>query len=239
MRGIDVSHYQDGLNIASIQKSGFDFAILKITEGVNVYDGLAPYFYMQARQANIPTGGYCYSHALTPEEARDEAKAIIARLSGFPMPLGLYLDMEDQTQLALSNKQLQSVALAWCEEIEKAGYIPGIYGSEGTLWAKLDPDALDENVIVWVAHYGKQPDVCCDLWQSSDSGKVDGYNGPVDTDEVRSSRFASLVYAYYYGNYQEQHEDADNISLAKFAAFLKTEEFKKTFHAWEEKVNVR
>ena len=91
MRGIDISHYQKGLDIGVLPTAGFDFAILKITEGSSHADETAPSFYMRARAAGIPVGGYCYSRALTPEAARPSASRRIAsgsRLLSLPRTYG-------------------------------------------------------------------------------------------------------------------------------------------------------
>jgi hypothetical protein len=48
-------------------------------------------------------------------------------------------------------------------------------------------------VIKWVAHYGKAPAFDCDLWQRTDQGRVLGYHGNVDVDEVLSERFQAMV----------------------------------------------
>ena len=195
MTGIDISHYQKGLELGALPAAGFDFVILKITEGNSLADETAPAFYMRARSAGIPVGGYCYSHALTPEAAREEAAFLLWQLRGFPAPLGLYLDVEEPEQLALSHDALLDTVLAFCGAVREAGYRPGVYGSEYNLWARLSPEELPEDVLIWVAHYGKEPDVACDLWQSSDSGKIGGVT--VDTDEVRSSYFESLALKGY------------------------------------------
>lgn len=118
---------------------------------------------------------------------------MVTRLCGFPMPLGLYIDVEAPEQLALPADELQEVVLAFCEEIEAAGYIPGVYSSEYTGWSKLDLDALPADALIWVAHYGREPDMACDLWQTSESAGIPGFDGCVDVDEVRSARFASLL----------------------------------------------
>ena len=194
MRGIDISHYQEGLDIAKLAGSGLEFVILKITEGTSYQDAAAPHFYMSAKEAGIPVGGYCYSHALTADDARQEARYIIETLRGFPAPLGLYLDIEEQDQLALTAETLYAIVRAWCAEIRTAGYIPGVYGSEGTLWTKISANKLPVGCLVWVAKWGNSPNTPCDLWQYSDSGTVPGYDGPVDMDAVRSQTFANLVH---------------------------------------------
>ena len=203
MKGIDISHYQIGLRMAQVKADGNDFAIIKLTEGTNYIDGAAFGFYSEAYEMGFPLGCYCYSHATTPDEARAEAMFLIGTLNGFPMPCGLFLDVEAPEQMVLTRSAMEAVVNAFCDTVRKAGYTPGLYGSEYNLWGLIDADALEEDILVWVAHYGKSPDVACDLWQSSDSGSVAGYTGPVDTDIVRSNRFEVLVKSGYPPKEQE------------------------------------
>lgn len=193
MKGVDISHYQKGLTIRQIRDAGNEFAIIKLTEGNFLIDSAAFGFYHEAFTLGFPVGCYCYSHAATPEQARREAAFLLETINGFPMPCGIFLDVEEPKQLGLEYQALLSVVLAWCEAIKAAGYVPGVYSSEYGLWAKISPNDLPDGTLVWVAHYGKQPDVPCDLWQSSDSGSIDGMTAAVDTDEARSERFRTMV----------------------------------------------
>ena len=195
MKGVDISHYQKGLSIKQIKDAGNEFAIINLTEGNFLIDSAAFGFYHEAFTMGFPVGCFCYSHAVTPEQARREAEFLLKTINGFPMPCGIFLDVEEPKQLALDYPTLLSVLTTWCETIRAAGYVPGIYGSEYNLWAKISPEDLPADTLVWVAHYGKEPDVACDLWQSSDSGKIGGVT--VDTDEVRSSYFESLALKGY------------------------------------------
>lgn len=235
MKGVDISHYQKGLSIKQIKDAGNDFAIIKLTEGNFLIDSAAFGFYHEAYELGFPVGCYCYSHATTPEQARREAEFLLKTINGFPMPCGVYLDVEEPKQLGLDYQQLMSVLLAWCSAITDAGYVPGVYGSEYNLWAKISPEDLPADTLVWVAHYGKEPDVACDLWQSSDRGMVPGYSGSVDTDEVRSAYFEALVLRGYKAE-PDKPPDAcpiDGLSIEKLAAFLLSPEFKAAFKAWE------
>ena len=193
MTGVDISHYQKGLTIRQIRDAGNAFAIIKLTEGDFLVDNAAFGFYHEAYELGFPVGCYCYSHAAAPEQARREAEFLLKTLNGFPMPCGIFLDVEEPKQLELSNDKLAAVVDAWCAAIFEAGYVPGVYGSEFNLWAKLSPDELPEGALVWAAHYGREPEMACDLWQSSDSGSIPGSSGRVDTDEARSERFMALV----------------------------------------------
>lgn len=236
MKGADISHYQQGLTIRQIRDDGSEFVIIKLTEGTYLVDSSAFAFYREAYEMRFPVGCYCYSHATTAAQAREEAAFLLKTLNGFPMPCGIFLDIEEPKQLALSHDALLAVMEAWCGAIRQAGYMPGVYSSEGTLWAKVHPDEL-QGALIWIAHYGKEPELPCDLWQSSDSGHVDGYSGNVDTDETRSAWFASLVLKGFKAREPDKPpDDADQINnqtIEKLIAFLRSDEFKAAFKAWE------
>ena len=110
------------------------------------------------------------------------------------MPCGVFLDIEEPKQLDLPHDDLLNVIRGWCAGIGGKGYIPGVYGSEGNLWAKISPDELPDGCLVWVAKWSSNPPgLRCDLWQTSDSGKIEGYSGNVDTDAAMSDYFSALV----------------------------------------------
>ena len=194
MKGVDISHYQQGLTIQQVKDSGNEFAVIKLTEGTWLTDASAFDFYREAYELGFPVGCYCYSHAVSARQAVAEAAKLLDVINGFPMPCGIFLDIEEPKLLELDREALLNVIRGWCGEISGEGYIPGVYSSEGTLWAKLSPNELPEGCLVWVAKWSvTQPNTPCDLWQNSDSGRVEGYDGPVDTDEARSDRFMALV----------------------------------------------
>lgn len=194
MKGVDISHYQNGLTIRQIVSSGYEFAIIKLTEGPWLVDAAAFGFYREAYELGFPVGCYCYSHAVNAQQAMAEAAYLLDAINGFPMPCGVFLDIEEPKMLELDHDALLNVIRGWCAGIGGKGYIPGVYSSEGTLWSKISPDELPDGTLVWVARWSEtQPTTPCDLWQDSDNGRVDDYYGPVDTDVARSERFMALV----------------------------------------------
>ncbi len=249
MKGVDVSHYQKGLTIKQVKDAGNKFAIIKVTEGNWLKDAAAFDFYREAYEMGFPVGCYCYSHALNAQQAMAEAAFITDTINGFPMPCGVFLDIEEPKQLELDHDAILNVIRGWCAGIGGKGYIPGVYSSEGTLWSKISPDELPDGCLVWVAKWSEtQPNTPCDLWQDSDSGDIDGVT--VDTDEARSNRFCSLVetgncdYTYYKRKLEgkdppdscpidgpcEQEEKPDmSGAFALLAEYMRTQEFQKNF----------
>lgn len=244
MKGVDISHYQKGLTIKQIKDAGNEFAIIKVTEGSWLRDGAAVDFYREAYEAGFPVGCYCYSHATTTEDAANEAHFLLDTINRFPMPCGVFLDMEEPKQLGLAKEKLLSIITAWGNVIAEAGYIPGVYSSAGTLWATISPDEIGEKCLIWVAKWNQTPpDMPCDLWQDSDSGNIDGVT--VDTDEARSDRFKTLVetgghdFTYHKRKLERgatpepepQTKDKPDISgaLELLADYIRTPEFEQNF----------
>lgn len=187
LHGIDVSSWQAGLSAASL--NSVDFAILKISEGKTWNDPQFDKFYAMAK---IPVGAYVYSYAVTEADARAEARHAIDRLNGRPLPLGLYIDVEEQRQLALRDSELTAVVKAFCDTVKEGGYRAGAYGSNGNLWAKVGVEYLGADVLMWTAQWGGRPSKG-DVWQFTASDHVDGYSERVDGNKVMSERFAQLI----------------------------------------------
>lgn len=186
LHGIDISSYQAGISSAAI--NGNDFAILKIADGRSK-DWCFDTFYSQA---TIPVGAYVYSYATTEERAREEAIKAVEFAQGRALPLGIYIDIEEQSQLALRDSALTAVVKAFCDTVKAKGYRAGAYGSRLNLWGKVGPSFLGDDVLVWVASYGFRP-TTGDFWQFAPNDHIEGYNDNVDGNKVLSERFAQLV----------------------------------------------
>lgn len=186
LHGIDISSYQAGISSAAI--NGNDFAILKIADGRSK-DWCFDTFYSQA---TIPVGAYVYSYATTEERAREEAIKAVEFAQGRALPLGIYIDVEEQSQLALRDSVLTAVVKAFCDTVKAKGYRAGAYGSRLNLWGKVGPSFLGDDVLVWVASYGFRPTMG-DFWQFASNDHIDGYDDDVDGNKVLSERFAQLV----------------------------------------------
>ena len=233
MKGVDISHYQNGLTIRQVRDSGNEFAIIKLTEGTWLVDAAAFDYYREAYEIGFPVGCYCYSHAVNAQQALAEAAFLLDAINGFPMPCGIFLDIEEPKMLELDHDPLLNVIRGWCAGISGRGYTPGVYGSEGTLWSKISPEELPDGTLVWVAKWSEtQPGMPCDLWQTGAAGHVEGYDGPIDTDEARSKRFVTLV---EQGRVSSRLPQDISRTLVLLANYLQTEEFAEDFQKYIEK----
>lgn len=183
-KGIDVSVHQGNIDWKKVKSDGIDFAIIRAGYGrlSSQKDKQFENNYAGCKANGIPVGAYWYSYALSVDEVRKEAAACLKSIQNKTFEYPIFFDIEHKTQLALSDNLLQKIAIAFCEELEKAGYWVGIYSYKYFLESNFTPELLNRYA-VWVAHTGvaqtnfKYP---YGMWQYSHTGKVNGIRSNVD-----------------------------------------------------------
>ncbi len=183
-RGIDVSKWQGTIDWAKVKNSGAEFAIIRVGYGMyeNQKDSQFENNYAGCLKNNIPVGVYFYSYALNTQEAKKEAEVVLNWLNGRELNLPVYFDIEDKTQQNLGKTTLTNMCIAFCEEIEKAGYWAGVYANKYWFTDLLDNVAISNRFTCWVAQYNSVNTYTgkYDMWQYTSSGSTDGIDGNVD-----------------------------------------------------------
>lgn len=186
-RGIDVSHHQGVIRWEEVKRAGIQFAMVRASYGWEDKEKQTDAQFHNnvkgAKQAGIPVGAYHYSYATTPEEARKEAAFFLDIIKGYTFEYPLAYDVEAQVQAGLSREQLTEVAMAFCEEVEKAGYYVMIYASKYWLENKLDFGPL-KRFDVWLAQWADAATYSGNfgIWQRSNEGQIQGIDTRVDLD---------------------------------------------------------
>lgn len=191
MKGLDISSYQSGINFDAIKSAGIEFLILRAGftgwgTGVNYNkDESFEHFYNQSKSHNIPVGAYWYSCANTKEKGVAEAKYMYENcLKGKQFEFPIYIDVEDTHHQVNNKRGVTDAIIGFCEYLENLGYYVGIYASDiSGFQDKMylnELDAYDK----WVARYGSEPKYVTNygMWQSTSSGRINGYNGNLDGD---------------------------------------------------------
>ena len=190
--GIDVSRYQENIDWAAVKGAGVQFAMLRLGyrgygTGALVMD---PYFQqnIHGAQANgIEVGVYFFSQAITPEEGAEEARFCLNALKGYHITYPIVFDwepydssLEPRTD-GLDDKILTQCAVAFCEEVEAAGYQSMVYSNLTYFYLHFDLNQLVDYPL-WLAQYNSRPSFYYhfDMWQYSGTGKVPGIDGNVD-----------------------------------------------------------
>jgi lysozyme len=179
IKGIDVYYDNGPVDWAKVKAAGYQFAFIKATEGTNYSH--VDYFRNQAPKAlgfGLDVGSYHYANFGTVPEAIVQARYFISVVKDFKLTYPLALDLEINKK-KVSKKQLTDAAIAFMDYIINAGYQTILYTYDSFLDEQLDESRLTKYP-KWLAHYGGQLKNAADIWQYSETGKVDGVSGNVD-----------------------------------------------------------
>jgi GH25 family lysozyme M1 (1,4-beta-N-acetylmuramidase) len=180
---IDVSHHQGIIDWNKV-KQNIGGAILNCGYGDDYEEQDDKQFKRNLRECErlgIPKGVYLYSHATTDAQAQSELSHILRLIKGHKFELPIFIDVEEDGTQNYAARTCKIV----CEGIKKAGFTPGVYAS--LYWWNTYLTGVTAYPR-WVAQWGSK----CTyggsyiMWQNSETGRIDGINGAVDTN-------------YYYG----------------------------------------
>lgn len=176
-RGVSVSKYQGEIDWAAAAADDVSFAMIRM----GYLDSLDPTFDANMREAaasGIQTGVYLYSQALDVDRAVKEAQFAVRTAKDYRVSYPIAMDVESAYISGLSRQELTDIVNAFCRTVEEAGYHPVVFGYNDWLVNKMDTSQIPYDI--WYARYGTvntYPNRT--IWQCTDSGTVDGIEGPV------------------------------------------------------------
>lgn len=175
---IDVSKHNGTIDWEKVKANGIEGAILRCGYGSDIASQDDEQWKRNADECTrlgIPFGVYLYSYAKTEAESKNEAAHVLRLIKGYKLSYPVYLDLEE----AGTESHAVKGAEIFCDLIEKAGYMVGIYANQ--YWfTTVIKNELDKYT-KWCAKYStSKPSVACDIWQYSSTGKVNGITGNVD-----------------------------------------------------------
>lgn len=190
--GIDVSKFQGKIDWEKVKESGIEFAIIRLgfrgygDKGNIVLDTSFEENAVEAQKAGIKIGVYFFSQAITEAEAIEEAGFVLDKIKDKNITYPVCFDLEkikyDTARTDnLTSEQITKMTLAFCREIENAGYTPIVYGNAKTFTTRMQLEELN-NYQKWYADYQKTPlyPYEFNFWQYTETGTVKGINGNVD-----------------------------------------------------------
>ena len=209
LKGIDISSWQEGLNLSKISGS-IDFVIVKATEGLNYVDSTCDDFIQAARKLGKKVGFY---HFGRNNSATKEAEYFRKHTKGYEKIAIPVLDWEADQSVSWVNE--------FVEHYHKlTGVWPWVYGNP---W-RFKQGTVNKNCGRWVAgypksgitsiNYGINNDlphsynvglVCA--WQFTSSGRLAGYSGNLDMDVFYGDETAWDKYANPSGATTDDDED--------------------------------
>lgn len=205
MKGIDISHWQDGINLSVVP---CDFVILKATQGTKFVDPCFQKFYTQAKAAGKKLGVYHYYGSGEPEEQAEHFLKTVRACIGEAV---LVLDWEsDQNPSFRKGPALPKRFLDYV--YNKTGVRPLIYMSKSVCREYNWTEVVNGNYGLWMAQYAnKKPTGYQDkpwsdnrglgafksyaIHQYSSVGQLSGYSGNLDLDTAYMTPVAWDKYA--------------------------------------------
>ena len=192
--GVDVSYHQGDIDWNAVAEDGVKFAILRVgyrgygQDGTLNEDVKFRDYIDEAHSAGLDVGVYFFSQAINEDEAREEADFVLDIISDYEIELPVVYDPEsiadDEARTdELTGEQATKNTIAFCEEIEEAGYEPMVYSN--MVW---EADYFDMSEVsgykFWYADYESYPQTPYDfcMWQYTESGSISGISGGVDLD---------------------------------------------------------
>lgn len=167
--GIDVSRYQKKLALKNAYAEGFTYCIIKAGGADAGYykDSCFENFYTQARAGAWKIGAYYFGRAFSVNDAITEANYFIEYLKGKAIK-HVYYDVEG-AMLNQGYSHLTQIIQAFCQTMNNAGYICGIYTSESQFNSRFD-DSVLKSFPHWVARYSKTAPILksgavIEIWQ--------------------------------------------------------------------------
>lgn len=183
MKGIDVSHWQGGIDWKKVASSGVEFAIMKASEATGFVDSRLSYNKKEARKNGILCGFY---HFARGGNVKDEVEHFLDTVGDLREGELLVLDWEIQ----------HTNTVNWCLEFlqrveEEVGFKPIIYLNKATLRAWDWSSVVENDNGLWIASYslntgykGVRPGAFdwafWMMWQYTSRGRVPGIVGNVD-----------------------------------------------------------
>lgn len=183
--GIDCSNNNGPIDFDAVAGAGYQFAYIKVSEGISFSDAYFPYNWSEAKRVGMVRGAYHFArpdYGYTPD----------AELAWFIQCLGGAIQPGDFIVLDAEKGVGNTAAwyLRWLQLATSAfGFAPMLYSGR---WF-MDPAGITNNAafadygLILAAYQATQPAVPAPwdvlaMWQHSDTGSVPGLTGACDLD---------------------------------------------------------
>jgi lysozyme len=149
IKGFDISHYQSYVDFKAIKSAGFDFVIIKASQGVNLVDDMYKKHYQAAREAGLIIGAYHFQDA--DYDGFKQYNFFKSCING-TNPDFYALDIEELNKIWTPNA-ISNTAKAFMLSVDK----PTLIYCRAYYVLEYSPQMLSwiNNYPLWLAYYGK------------------------------------------------------------------------------------
>lgn len=191
MRGIDISHWQNSIDLKHAKTEGCEFVIVKATQGSTYRDSCRSRFLIQAANLGMLIGAYHFASGYNPETEANHFWQTVKGLNGKAI---FVLDYEIQcdTDIYGSNRK-------WIERfVTKFYQLSGKYCMiyiDSRYLSQLKASFVVDKCPLWLARYTKSyrtftndkppayaPWKKLTIWQFTSKLRISGYSDDLDGD---------------------------------------------------------
>lgn len=186
IRGIDVSAHNGEIDFPIVRDDGFEFVLIKATEGASFKDRRFINNLRRAREAGLKVGAYHFFRFDTPGYM--QGLNFLNSVKSRQLDLPLVIDVEEW-----ANPNSQATALVldrlveMIDHLERHGYRVMLYTNKNG-FARFIRGRL-EGYHLWLCSLAVEPEQeRWTLWQATHNGRVRGIKGAVDINAFRGTR---------------------------------------------------
>lgn len=202
MNGIDISHWQDGIDLSGVPS---DFVIMKATEGTGYVDKCCDKYFQKAVSLGKKVGVYHFASGTATGQA--EADFFLKNIQGYIGKAVLVLDWE----ASAINKGV-AYAKAFLDRVyDKTGVRPLIYMSK-SVCRQFNWNSVSSYYGLWVAQYGSNATTGYQSNPWTDNKGYGSWNSPAIFQYTSSGRIGT-----YKGNLDLNIAYMDKVAWDKYA----------------------
>ena len=202
-KGIDVSCFNMNVNYQRLKEQGYTFIIIRAGFGndISQKDEMFERHIQGAKKAGLGIGIYYFCYAGNVAQAKKEAQICSQIISKYRADIGygVFYDYEEdsiryatQRGYAVNKQTVTDILVSFCEEIERNGFVAGVYGNtnEGRLY--MDMNRIKKYMFWYAAPGATTFAFDFDIWQYSFWLTSSAFSGEADGDKVYTTVFQKL-----------------------------------------------
>lgn len=184
IRGIDISAHNGYVDFEKVKADGYEFVLIKATEGTDFKDRSFDDNIRRARNAQLKVGAYHFFRFDT--DGKLQAINMLHSLRNRELDFPAVIDVEEWGNPdGARTSHIVGQLRAMIEHLEHFGYEVILYTNKDS-YTRFIKGNFDEYPL-WICSFTEiEPDIDWQLWQYSHSGRVDGIDGKVDLNTIKS-----------------------------------------------------
>lgn len=178
--GIDVSSHNGKIDFCEVKGAGYDFAVIKASEGVSFRDSLFDVNCRNALAAGLKVGAYHFFRF--DSDGASQARNLMDAVAGKKLSLPLVVDVENHTNpYAFFPEEVTRNLRNMVDELGNYNYPVMLYTNKKGYQGLIRDEFPDCGL--WICTFSAPEDgMDWSLWQYSHLGKAPGLTGDVDLD---------------------------------------------------------